>query len=126
MEFEVEASSARFDPLDDRWLGQVGQLAADLHREGGTVTRRADPQPGRKGGLGAIVLSLGSAGAFTAAVEVIKAFVDRDPSRSVRLSWHADGRLESLEVAGRSLDDEMRQRVVRLLDDAAGRPGRSP
>jgi hypothetical protein len=120
MDFELESTSERFDPLDERWLAQVAQLAADLRREVGGVDRVSTPEPGQKGELGTIVMALGSAGAFTAAVEVIKAFVTRDQGRSVRLSWHEGGRLESLEVVGSGVDDALMQRVVGALDRASG------
>jgi hypothetical protein len=122
MDFELEPSSERFDPLDERWLAQMAQLTADLRREVGTVNRVSKPQPGVKGDLGSIVMALGSAGAFTAAVEVIKAFVARDQGRAVRLSWHQDGRLESLEVSGTGVDDDLMDRVVGALDRASGSP----
>jgi hypothetical protein len=120
MDFEVEALSDRFDALDDRWLAQVGGLVGELGREVGPVERRATPAPGTKGDLGSIVLALGSAGAFTAAVEVLKSFVERDRGRSVRLSWHQDGRLESLEVGGNGVDEAVMARVLGALDAAAG------
>jgi hypothetical protein len=120
MEFDVEPVSERFDPLDDRWLAQVAHLATELGREVGGVRRRSAPAAGKKGDLGAIVLALGSAGAFTAAVEVLKAFVARDQGRSVRLSWHEDGRLASLEVSGRGVDDATVTRVLGALDGTAG------
>lgn len=116
MEFVVDPSSERFDGVDDRWLAQVAVLVADLRRDVGTVERRRDAQPGTKGDLGSIVLALGSAGAFAAAVEVIKAFVDRDRGRTVRLSWHQDGRLESFEVGGQGIDDALLERVVGALE----------
>jgi hypothetical protein len=125
MDFEIEVTSERFDPVDDRWLGQVALLTADLRREGGVVTRRSVPQPGRKGDVGSLILALGSAGVFTAVIEAIKAFVARDDGRMVKLSWHQDGRLQSLEVGGRNFDDNVMQRVVGMLDAASG-PSGSP
>jgi hypothetical protein len=83
-------------------------------------------QPGQKGDIGPLILTLGSAGVFTAVVDVIKAFVARDQGRTVRLTWHQDGRLESLEVGGRDIDDDVMQRVVGLLERASGSPGSLP
>lgn len=123
MDFEVEPGSERFDPLDERWLAQVSQLTAELRRAGGSVTRRPVSQPGQKGDIGPLIMALGSAGVFTAVVETIKAFVARDQGRTVRLSWHQDGRLESLEVGGRDIDGDVMRRVVGLLDSAAGPAG---
>ena len=122
MEFGLEVSSDRFDRLDDRWLAQVAVLVDELRRESGAVERRSTPRAGTKGDLGSIVLALGSAGAFTAVVEVIKAFVGRDEGRSVRLSWHENGRLESFEVGGNGVDDVVLERVVAVLDQV-GRTG---
>lgn len=122
MEIQFDATSARFDPLDDRWLSQVTQLVADL-REVGDVRRRATPVPGAKGDLGTLIMSLGSAGALTAVVEVIKAFVGRDTGRSVRLTWNGGGGLESFEITGAGVDDAVVDRVVRVLESGADGAG---
>jgi Effector Associated Constant Component 1 len=120
MDFEIEPSSERFDRLDDRWLSQVSHLVGELRRDGVDIDRRSAPEPGQKGDVGPLIMALGSAGLFTAAVDVIKAFVARDEGRTVRLTWHQDGRLQSLELGGPQVDHELMQRVVGMLDDASG------
>jgi hypothetical protein len=122
MDFVLEPVSERFDPLDDRWLTQVTGLVGELHREVGTVSRRTEARADAKGDLGSIIVALGTAGAFTAAVEVIKAFVARDQGRRVRLSWHQDGRLESFEVDGKNIDAAVMERVLGALDHAVDGP----
>jgi hypothetical protein len=123
MDFEIEPSSERFDRLDDRWLSQVSHLVGELRRDGVDIDRRSAPEPGQKGDVGPLIMALGSAGLFTAAVDVIKAFVARDEGRTVRLTWHQDGRLQSLELGGPHVDHEVVQRVVGMLDDASGSAG---
>lgn len=123
MEIELEPSSERFDPNDDRWLAQVAQLMADLRRDVGDVSRQGEARPGMKGvDLGPIIVALGSAGAFTAFTEVIKAFVGRDRGRSVKLSWHLDGKLESFEIQGPDIDDDVLDEALAALEQTAERP----
>jgi hypothetical protein len=108
VELKIEPSSDRFDPLDDRWLEQVDGFAGELDQELGGVERERRPVDGGKGfDLASIVLSLGSAGAFTATVELVKSWLSRDRSRSVRLSWSETAR-SAVELKGST-----RRRLVR-------------
>jgi hypothetical protein len=59
------------------------------------------------------VLSLGSAGAFTATVELVKSWLSRDRSRSVRLSWSETGEVREVELKGSDLDDASFDEIVR-------------
>jgi Effector Associated Constant Component 1 len=118
MELELEASSERFDPLDDRWLDQVAQLVTDLRREVGQTERRSQPKAGVKGiDLGTIFVSLGPASAFTAVAGVIKEFIHRDRGRSVRATWHENGKCQQIEIRGYNIDDV--DRLVVALRQAA-------
>lgn len=116
MKIELEPSSERFDPLDDRWLDQVAQLMTDLRHEVGEVSRCNEPTPGMKGvDLGAIIVnlepiitSLGPVSAFTAVAGVIKAFIARDRGRSIRAKWQENGHLREIEIRGNNVDDAER------------------
>lgn len=126
MDLKLEPLSQRFDPLDDRWLAQVAQLVTDLQKELDDVRRHGKSEPGTKGvELGAIVVSLGSAGMFTAAVEVVKAFVGRDRGRSIRLSWHENGKPESLQIEGHRLGDDVVKKIEQLKVALERSPERS-
>ena len=114
VELKIEPSSDRFDPLDDRWLEQVDGFAGELDQELGGVERERRPVDGGKGfDLASIVLSLGSAGAFTATVELVKSWLSRDRSRSVRLSWSETGEVREVELKGSDLDDASFDEIVR-------------
>ena len=58
------------------------------------------------------MLTLGSAGAFTATVEVIKSWMSRDRSRSVRMSWSETGKVQELELKGSDLDEAAFDEIV--------------
>jgi hypothetical protein len=114
VQLRIEPSSDRFDSIDDRWLEQVDGLVEELDQEVGGVDRDRRPVEGGKGfDLAAIVLSLGSAGAFTATVELVKSWLSRDRSRSVRLSWSETGEVREVELKGSDLDDAAFDEIVR-------------
>jgi hypothetical protein len=115
VELRLDASSDRFDAADDRWLDQVAGLVGELQTEVGVISRVREPVQGSKGSLDAILLSLSSAGALTAAVELIKAWLQRDRSRSIKVSWSEEGKLQALELAGSQVDSTAFDQVVRAV-----------
>ena len=112
VELRLEPVSERFDSSDDRWLDQVAGFVTELQDGVGGVTRQREPVEGTKGALDSILLSLTSAGALTAAVELLKAWLSRDRSRSVKVSWTADGSVQQLELAGNQVDSAAFDQVV--------------
>ena len=118
----LEASSARFDAGDDRWLDQVSALVGDLRREVGDVSVAREPILGAKGAVGSIVLSLASAGSLTALVELLKSWLGRDRSRSLKATWSLDGKLQEVELSGNRVDDtafdDLVQAVIRQVADS--------
>jgi hypothetical protein len=121
----VESGSARFDESGDSWLDQVAKLHEDLSKSLRAVpTPRGPPDERSKGVVQAIVVSVASAGSMTALVEMAKAWLGRDRTRSLRFSTTAvDGREISIEVSGADVpnaDFEALLRVVteRLADRA--------
>jgi hypothetical protein len=112
VELRLEPVSERFDSSDDRWLDQVAGFVTELQDGVGGVTRQREPVEGTKGALDSILLSLTSAGALTAAVELLKAWLSRDRSRSVKVSWTADGSVQQLELAGSQVDSAAFDQIV--------------
>jgi hypothetical protein len=110
----IEPASNRFDALDDLWLTQVGQFVTELDHEVGSVSRRSEPVVGAKGEVSSVVLSLSSAGVFTAAVEFFKAWLGRDQTRSLKVSFTADGRVQAFEIDG-GLSKEAFDGIVQAL-----------
>jgi len=113
---ELTPHSDRFDPNDLRWATQVGTLWQALEEEAGTVRRDATQVPGQKGGVETIILALGSAGAITAMVEVVKAWLGRDRSRSLEITTvdEAGGR-RTVTVHGEQIDDATMREALKVL-----------
>ncbi|SDJ48636.1 hypothetical protein SAMN05444157_3601 [Frankineae bacterium MT45] len=86
----VTAQTDRYDENDDRWLAQVAEFRHDLRVETGCVQLAAVSAPGMKGGLDQIILSLGSAGAFTTTIEMLRIWLARDRTRSLHALWTDD------------------------------------
>jgi hypothetical protein len=101
----VKPHSERFDPNDDRWLDHVTDLVRDLRDGTGALEIEPPPQPGAKGAAEALILALGTAGAFTSAVEIVKAWLTRDRSRTVEVSWNDDHGSGSFVIHGDAIDD---------------------
>lgn len=117
LEVTLEAHSDRFDEGDGRWRDQVADLVTSLGREVGGVRREVTPVPGSKGGAEAIVLALGSAGVFTAAVEMARSWLGRDRSRSLEITYLVDGQEQRVTVRGDAVSDE----AVQAVADAAAK-----
>jgi hypothetical protein len=123
LDLVLEPRSDRFDPDDDRWRAQVSDLYAGLDREIGGVRREPTRVEGTKGTVDTVILALGSAGAFTAAVEFIKAWLTRDRSRRLDVSWDVEGRTERVTVSGEAIDNAA---IGRIAEAVAGRIGERP
>jgi len=102
----IMAESEKFEPSDDRWIQQVNALLADLQADVGKVQKEVVPVEGHKGGIETIILALGSAGAITAAVEIFKAWLGRDRTRSLRFSTIKDGKEKTVTVTGEGMSKE--------------------
>jgi hypothetical protein len=94
----LRPSSAVYDADDWRWLEQLGKLKLSLQQQVGNVRQEEIPSPGQKGGAVELIVALGSAGAFTAAIEIFKAWVGRDPTRTFTLSLKT-GSAKPVELA---------------------------
>jgi hypothetical protein len=127
LDLVIEASSDRFDPDDDRWRSQVSELHRGLDTEVGGVRRESEQVEGAKGGIDTVILALGSAGAFTAAVEYLRAWLGRDRSRKLDVSWDLDGRTERVTVSGEAVDMTALNRIAEAVAVRIGeKPWPSP
>jgi hypothetical protein len=109
-------SSDRFVPDDARWAGQVQSLWGMLEEQAGTITRQVTPRAGSKGGAEAVILALGSAGAITAFVDLAKAWLSRDRTRSLEITTFDDqhGR-RKVRIHGDHIDNQTLLEAVRTL-----------
>jgi len=100
LEIGLVARNDQYDDDDPRWLAQSATLVHDLRRDTGTVRLHRTPVPGTKGAVDQLILSLGSAGAFSVAVQLIGTWLKRDRHRSVELAFtDADGNPRSIRVS---------------------------
>jgi len=116
-ELVLEPRTDRYDPDDDRWRNQVGDFVASLRDEVDGVRRELTPVPGTKGSVESLVVSLGSAGAFTAALEFFRAWLGRDRSRSLDITWHTEDGKHHVSIQGDSID----QSTLQFVAEAASR-----
>jgi hypothetical protein len=99
IELELEPLSTRFGPHDDRWLDQIAGLTDELRSDVGGIATRRTSATGTKGAASTVVLSLASAGGLSAAAELIRSWVGRDRTRSVKVSWHESGEIQTIELS---------------------------
>jgi len=116
VEVELQAITARFDAADERWLRQVRELAEGLGKAG-VLLQRSVPEAGAKGALDQIVISLGSAGAFTASIEIVKSWLGRDSNRKLIVKFFENGRPQAIELSGRAADEDVFERLRSRLED---------
>lgn len=105
IELTVTAGTTRFDSEDQRWLDQVAVLHADLREEVEAVSLRGVPKAGAKGAVEVVTLALGSSGVLTAAVASFRAWLARDKTRTLTVTWTDDqGAEQILTVTGNNVD----------------------
>jgi Effector Associated Constant Component 1 len=117
----IEPRTDRFDPDDDRWREQVSDFYVELGREVGGVRRQRSEMPGTKGGIESVILALGSAGAFAAAVEFFRGWLARDQTRSLQITHTVNGREETFTIRGEAIDHSvLRTLVAAIASKVAG------
>lgn len=121
LEIAVEPRSDHYDPDDDRWQDQVATLYSELGAHVETV-RRGRPVAGAKGAADQLIIALGTAGAFSAAVNCFRAWLGRDRGRRIDLRWDEQGVARSVTLTGENVDLE----TMRELARAAVRPEEGP
>lgn len=117
LELVLQPSTDRYDTDDDRWLRQVSEFFVDLEKEVGGVRRLVTPVTGTKGGVSEIILALGSAGAFAVSLDYFRAWLARDKSRKLDITWTMGGQKETISVQGDGID----QSTLKTLADAAAK-----
>lgn len=118
VEFTINTESDRFDPEDDRWFAQTNELYAALRAEVSGVRTEVTPVPGTKGVVEAIILALGSAGAFSAAVDCFRAWLARDKSRRIVLTVRQGDHDERIMIEAGKVDVATLQRIAEAFGGA--------
>ena len=111
-EIIIEAHNENYDESDDRWIDQVDELIADCEREAGEVRKEVQAVEGKKGGVEAIILALGSTGALTAAVDIFKAWILRDRSRNLKLKITTPEGVQEWVVSGNAMDNDVIEKFM--------------
>lgn len=104
VELEMSASSDRYEAGDPRFRQQVARLVQEVRREGGSVRTESAAVAGAKGGPETIILALGSSGALTFALNVIREWLRRDRSRRLHVAWTRDGVRRQVTLRADALD----------------------
>ena len=105
--------SGRYDDDDERWREQVADLARDLRLETDALRVEHTPVPGTKGATVELILALGEAGVFTTALEVLRAWLARDKTRAIDLSYRdRAGQQQHLEVTATNANDRALAPVI--------------
>jgi hypothetical protein len=116
----VTAESGRYHASDERWLDQVRVLHADLRTEVPGFRIESAVVPGTKGAVDSGILALGSAGAFSSAVTCFKAWLARDKSRRIVVTWTQDGQAERIELEGDAVDAASMRRLSEAVGQRVG------
>jgi len=120
-EMALEPRSGDYRPDDDRWRAQVAGLVSELHRQA-DVERRSAPIEGTKGALDELVVALGSAGAFTATVECLRAWLSRDRSRRIDVRWDENGKKRYVTLTGDAIDVDSVREIAKAAAHRVGGP----
>ncbi len=110
---ECEVTSV-LDADDERWTREVNSLMTGLR---GAARRTVQAQEGTKGGAESIILALGTANVIKALADVIKAWLDRNAAKQVKmtLSRKKGKEEEQIEVLLSGQDkDEVEAALARL------------
>jgi hypothetical protein len=118
----VDARNDQYDPDDDRWVDQAGTLYRELRTQVDVVPG-GQPVPGAKGAIDQLIIALGSAGAFDAAVMCFRAWLGRDRDRRIDLTWDDGGVTRSVTLTGEAIDTAtIRDLATLAVKQAGGQP----
>jgi hypothetical protein len=120
-EMALVPRSVDYRPDDDRWHDQVVGLVSELHRQV-DLERRGAAVGGTKGSLDELVVALGSAGAFTAAVECLRAWLGRDRGRRIDIRWDENGQQRYVTLTGDAIDVDSVREIARAAAHRVGGP----
>jgi Effector Associated Constant Component 1 len=108
--------SDRYDENDDRWLEQVAELRRELHDEAGVALVPVPAEAGKKGATADLIVALGSAGAFTATVDMLRAWLARDKTRKIRCRFaDRNGKQQEIVVVAENADAEALTPVLNAI-----------
>lgn len=114
----ISAETAKYAPDSPQWRRETAALHSDLQRETGSVTTQSTPAPGAKGAAVDVILALGTSGALVSAVQILRAWLGRDKTRSITATWtDEDGKERRFTLTGQNID----QQSLNTLSESIGR-----
>jgi Effector Associated Constant Component 1 len=123
MDLTISAESARYSADDESWLKQSADLYQLLREEvPGCRVETLPPSPGTKGAIDSIIVSLGSAGAFTAVVECWRLWLSRDRSRRIALSWTSGDSREQIILEADGVNDATFAQLTETVKQRIAKP----
>ncbi|MFC8066728.1 hypothetical protein [Streptomyces sp. NPDC057293] len=121
VEVSIQPGTGRYGEGSQAWRDQVATLYVLLSEEAGAPARGGVPAPGQKGAVEATALALGSSGALTAAVTCFRAWLARDKTRTLTITWtDVTGAEQRLHVSGDNIDQASFQALVESLENRMG------
>lgn len=107
LEVEFAFRNERYDEDDPRWRDQVADLVRELRLGTSSVHSRRTPVPGTKGTTDQLIITLGSAGAFTATVQILRIWLARDKHRVVEVTFSgADGSPQTVRISAENAGND--------------------
>lgn len=118
IEVMITPGTNRFALDDPGWRAQAAALYAMLGEDAVAVSARSTPTAGAKGAIDAAIIALGSSGALTAAVSCFRAWLARDKTRTLTITWtDGAGAERRFDVAGDNIDSASFQALVKDIGD---------
>jgi hypothetical protein len=117
----VVPGTTRFDPDDPGWRDQVATLYTALREEVAQPSVHSAVVPNAKGTLDTVVIALGSSGALTAVVACFRAWLARDKTRTVTITWTDDsGTEQRITLTGENIDRAALQALANAISGRFG------
>jgi len=106
VELIVEPSNADWEPDDLQRSREIEDLRGALEREVDVLPARVVEVAGRKGAseVAEIVIALGQAGVFGAAVAIFNGWLKQGRRRSITFRYKEDGKEKSLTATSEGID----------------------
>lgn len=113
----IDPSSTDYSTTSDAWRVQRNVMLTAIQQLPDVVSidRVETPEPGAKGGTGAIIATLANAGAFTALALVIRTWLEADKARGVKVTLRRGAREVSVDIS--KIDESMLPDLLKQLQD---------
>lgn len=113
-EIHLQLAHSRLSPDDERWTGQVVELARALSAQGSGI--RVEPSRtalNTKGfAIGEMILALTSVGSLRVLLETLQAWLRRDKSRQVEIRMTDGGNERTITITADRLDNSAMEALL--------------